>query len=89
MGKAAAAGAKRDGKKPAKFGESDGRDLIDDAKLSTQPATVTEKALYVAMVKSVTTAFLDVYLKHDSFAQEWLARDARRWIGTNGELERK
>lgn len=49
----------------------------------------TDRAMDVSLVQGVTTAFLDSYLKQDSIAQEWLRKDARRWIGARGELKRK
>ena len=52
-------------------------------------ASPTDRAMNVSLVQGVTTAFLDSYLKADSIAQEWLRKDARRWIGGRGELKRK
>ena len=49
----------------------------------------TDQALNVSMIQGVTTAFLDLYLKQDATAQEWLQKDAKRWIGERGELRRK
>jgi hypothetical protein len=37
-------------------------------------------------VTSVTTAFLDTYLKDDGISREWLSRDARRWLKKMGAL---
>jgi len=49
----------------------------------------TDQAMNISLIQGVTTAFLDVYLKQDATAQEWLQKDARRWIGERGELKRK
>ena len=48
----------------------------------------TDQALNVSLIQGVTTAFLDLYLKQDATAREWLQKDARRWIGERGELKR-
>ncbi len=40
-------------------------------------------------VQDISTAFLDAYLKDDPLAREWLASDAKRWLGAAGELRRK
>ncbi len=40
-------------------------------------------------VQSVTTAYLDALVKNDPVAQEWLAKDARRWLGENANLVTK
>jgi hypothetical protein len=37
-------------------------------------------------VERVTTAYLDVMVKSDPVAQEWLDRDATRWLGDSAEL---
>jgi len=37
-------------------------------------------------IRSVTTAFLDSLIKQDEIAQEWLRRDARRWLRETGSL---
>ena len=51
--------------------------------------SLTDQALNVSLIQGVTTAFLDLYLKQDATAREWLQKDARRWIGERGELKRK
>jgi len=40
-------------------------------------------------VQSVTTAYLDAVVKNDPVAQEWLAKDARRWLGEGANLMAK
>jgi predicted dienelactone hydrolase len=75
-------GASGDGGRPQdRSGSSEG---LGDAKLSTS-------ALQMRMiaVEDVSTAFLDAYLKDDRLAREWLAADAKRWLGAAGELRRK
>jgi predicted dienelactone hydrolase len=41
------------------------------------------------IVERVSLAFLDAYVKDDPVAREWLARDARRWIGPLARLDDK
>ncbi len=69
------------GKRSDRSGASEG---LDDAKLSPG-------ALQMGMiaVQDISTAFLDAYLKDDPLAREWLAADAKRWLGAAGELRRK
>lgn len=52
-------------------------------------ASPTDRALDVSLVQGVTTAFFDAYLKHDAVALEWLRKDAKRWVGDRGDLQRK
>lgn len=40
-------------------------------------------------IGAVSTAYLDAHVKHDSFAQEWLGRDARRWLRETASLSVK
>lgn len=47
------------------------------------PDVWAEHLLYI---QSVTTAYLDAIVKNDSIAQEWLAKDAKRWLGDGAEL---
>lgn len=46
----------------------------------------TARAMGQSAVTSVTTAFLDTYLKDDGISREWLSRDARRWLKNMGAL---
>lgn len=46
----------------------------------------TARAMGQSAVTSVTTAFLDTYLKDDMVSREWLSRDARRWLKNMGSL---
>jgi hypothetical protein len=39
-----------------------------------------------AQVQAVTTAYLDAIVEDDPVASEWLARNAKRWLGESGEL---
>ncbi len=50
---------------------------------------LTQQALGATVVKSVSTAFLDAYMKDDAIAREWLAKDAPRWLKGRGELHSK
>jgi predicted dienelactone hydrolase len=52
-------------------------------------ASPTDRALNVSLIQGITTAFLDAYLKQDTVALEWLRKDAKRWVGDRGELQRK
>jgi hypothetical protein len=48
-------------------------------------------ALEMRMIaaRSVSTAFLDAYLKDDALAREWLTSHARQWLGSIADLRRK
>jgi dienelactone hydrolase len=54
-------------------------------------ASLSSSALQIRLTaaQDVSTAFLDAYVKDDSLAREWLADNAKRWLGTRGELRRK
>jgi dienelactone hydrolase len=88
-------GAKRSGgrRSAGSFGAAAGDEGPMDSgggkSIGAAPGSATERALAVSLIQGVTTAFLDAYLKHDPFAQEWLRLDARRWIGDRGELKRR
>lgn len=49
----------------------------------------TARAIAMAVIQGVSTAFLDAYVKRDSIAQEWLDRDAGRWLRERGEIRKK
>ena len=49
----------------------------------------TDRAIGIAAIQGVSTAFLDAYVKRDPIAQEWLDQDARRWLGERGEIRSK
>lgn len=51
--------------------------------------SLTLQALEASAVQGVSTAFLDAYLRQDATAQEWLQKDAPRWLGDKGRLERR
>ncbi len=44
---------------------------------------------HLAAILSVSRAFLDLTLREDGIAREWLTRDARRWLGDAAQLEAK
>ncbi len=50
------------------------------------PFTATDAELRTATAQSISTAFLDAYLRNDSVALEWLQKDAARWTAKNGEF---
>jgi|ERR1039458_7808472 dienelactone hydrolase len=41
---------------------------------------------HLRYIQNVTTAYLDAIIKNDFFAQEWLTKDARRWLGDGADL---
>lgn len=43
----------------------------------------------VAIVSSVSTAFLDAVIRSDLAARQWLDNKAAKWIGKTGQLKRK
>ncbi len=49
----------------------------------------TARAIGIAAIQGVSTAFLDAYVKEDAIAQEWLAKDARRWLRESGEIKQR
>jgi len=54
-------------------------------------ANLSSSALQMRLIaaRDVSTAFLDAYVKGDARAREWLADDAKQWLGTTGELRRR
>jgi dienelactone hydrolase len=50
-----------------------------------RPRSSTEDAIDQAIIAGTTTAFLDAVLKGDPSARQWLAGDARGWLGQRGE----
>ncbi len=58
----------------------------DDGEARPSP---TARAIGVAAIQGLSTAFLDAVLKDDVFAREWLQKDAARWLRDRGELRRK
>ena len=62
----------------------DGREVLNCAGIDP-----TDRAIDVSLVQGITTAFLDAYMKQDPIAQEWLQKNARRWIGDRGKWKRK
>ena len=53
---------------------------------SSRPFAAGTWVMELALVQSVTTAYLDTNLKNDGTAKEWLARDARRWLGDEADF---
>lgn len=56
---------------------------------ATSVLSPTARAIGVAAIQGVSSAFLDAYMKQDPIAQEWLNKDAKRWLGESGELRKK
>ena len=69
------------GKRSDRSGASEGLDDSRPSPGALQMGTIA--------VRDISTAFLDAYLKDDPLAREWLAADAKRWLGAAGELRRK
>jgi dienelactone hydrolase len=49
----------------------------------------TDRAMDIELIRGVTTAFLDAYVRKDPIAAEWLHKNARRWIGERGTWQYK
>jgi hypothetical protein len=73
-------------KKPPETGVGD---ADRSALLGSTVATATANAIGATAIAGVTTAFLDAYVKNDAVAQEWLEKDAPRWLRDKGEFTRK
>ena len=63
-------------------GDGNGESRSSSSRRFAAGTWVTE----LALVQSVTTAYLDTNLKNDGVAKEWLARDARRWLGDEADF---
>jgi hypothetical protein len=48
-----------------------------------------QRAREISQVQSVTTAFLDAFVKNDPIASEWLSRNAKPWLGETADLQSK
>ena len=58
-----------------------------DAASGSGPDSIAHWKLQLGNVEGVTTAYLDATVKNDGVAQEWLHKDAGRWLGKSGELQ--
>jgi hypothetical protein len=56
---------------------------------STKETNSARRAIELAQVQSVTTAFLDATVKNDPIGSEWLSRNAQRWLGESADLRSK
>jgi predicted dienelactone hydrolase len=56
---------------------------------SSKETSSARRAIEVAQVQSVTTAFLDATVKNDPIGSEWLSRNAQRWLGESADLRSK
>jgi hypothetical protein len=56
---------------------------------SANGGSSVQRAIEVAQVQSVTTAFLDATVKNDPIGSEWLSRNAKRWLGESADLRSK
>ena len=50
---------------------------------------LASSARQIIAIQRLSVTFLDAQLKQDPIAQEWLGRDAERWLAPVGELRRK
>jgi hypothetical protein len=75
----------RRGNGPAMIGA--GRIAAGDS--ARQIANRPFEGAQLAAIIAVSTAWLDAVLRDDALAREWLARDARRWMGDAAQLELK
>ena len=50
------------------------------------PASAGAWTAELGRAQTVTTAYLDAFVKGDSVAAEWLAKDARRWLADSADL---
>lgn len=65
---------------------SRGRDGEGGGGASLSPTTLQMRLI---AAQGVSTAFLDAYLKDDAVARQWLAANAKGWLGSIGELRLK
>jgi len=88
-----AGGGGRSGKRgrdSSRSGGSRGGEMPGRAALGFSPAlSAGAWEDQLRYVQSVTTAYLDAVVKNDPVAQEWLAKDARRWLGEGANLVTK
>lgn len=74
-------------------GAGEGEGMARAGKGGAEPgnrgSSPTDRAMSISLIQGVSTAFLDAHLKQDPIAQEWLRKDAPRWIGERGELKKK
>jgi hypothetical protein len=58
-------------------------------RMSARPSLAGLWATQLRNVQGVTTAYLDATVKNDPVANEWLSRDANRWLGDSASLTAK
>lgn len=61
----------------------------DSGSVPSAGEIAASRAVQIADVQAVSSAFLDAMVKSDPIAVEWLDRDARRWLGEMAELQWK
>jgi predicted dienelactone hydrolase len=66
-------------------GEAD----AESAAVPDTVATATRHAIREIALEQTTTAFLNACIKNDSYSLDWLKNDARRWLGSIGQLEQR
>jgi len=78
-------------KESAGHGKNNAREdpVAGSSDWSGQPPTLTARAMAVAAIQGISTAFLDSVVKNDATAREWLRKDANRWLRDTGVLSRK
>jgi len=82
-------GQGRRGNRRAGSGDRESRTDRPGSGESPGDARLSPLQVRMTAVRDLSTAFLDAYLKDDPMAREWLAANARQWLGAAGELRRK
>jgi len=54
-----------------------------------RPVSAAAWSAELGRAETVTTAYLDAFVKNDSVASEWLRKDARRWLADSADLRVK
>jgi dienelactone hydrolase len=82
------AGGRRKGGNPGMQGSRRGgaRDSDADGSSGSQLVSAAAWTAELGLAQTVTTAYLDAFMKDNAVAKEWLAKDARRWLADSGDL---
>ncbi|HUN93097.1 MAG TPA: hypothetical protein VMU33_13660 [Burkholderiaceae bacterium] len=79
--------AQREAEMRALLGERDGRSGADaGAVAAARSLTMTQRALGVAAIRTVTTAYLDAVVRDEPAARDWLRNAAGPWLGPVARL---
>jgi hypothetical protein len=85
-------GSSAKGRRGAKGSDADsnGPDSSDESLAIDIPALSPDVLLRRQVsAQTISTAFLDAYVKRDGRAREWLSSDLSGWLGASGELRDK